>query len=226
MNNYEEQAARTMANGMHPQMVSEEYLTIMMDNCIEALQVLDNAKKALFYGKEFEGKGFMASEHPIRTSADIVTLHCIIGIATEAGELLEVAAKMLDGQAIDRTNVIEEIGDVQWYAGNLARQLGTTLAEAQAINIAKLTKRYPEKFTSEAAINRDVAAERQVLEGENKPTARLENWFVIGNCAFGDVVGHPKLGDTQDCRTSTILRQTDTEIETHNTIYKLGKPAE
>ena len=37
-------------------------------------------------------------------------------------------------------------------------------ADVRAKIIAKLQKRYPEKFTSEAAHNRDLAAERTALE--------------------------------------------------------------
>lgn len=39
------------------------------------------------------------------------------------------------------------------------------ISEALGRNIAKLRVRYPEKFTTEAAANRDLAAERMALEG-------------------------------------------------------------
>lgn len=39
------------------------------------------------------------------------------------------------------------------------------ISEALDRNIAKLLTRYPEKFTTEAAANRDLAAERAALEG-------------------------------------------------------------
>ncbi len=41
---------------------------------------------------------------------------------------------------------------------------GFTVEQAQERNIAKLAKRYPDKFTSEAALNRDLDAERKILE--------------------------------------------------------------
>ena len=34
------------------------------------------------------------------------------------------------------------------------------------VNIKKLQARYPEKFTSEKALNRDLETERKILEGE------------------------------------------------------------
>jgi hypothetical protein len=45
-------------------------------------------------------------------------LHCAIGIVTEAGELC--LAINIDGVP-DKINLLEEIGDVQWYQYNLAR---------------------------------------------------------------------------------------------------------
>lgn len=42
-----------------------------------------------------------------------------------------------------------------------------TIEQAQAANIAKLTARYPEKFTNDLALNRDLTAERGALEGAN-----------------------------------------------------------
>jgi len=43
--------------------------------------------------------------------------------------------------------------------------LGVSLDEVMARNIAKLRARYPEKFTAVNAMMRDLAAERQILEG-------------------------------------------------------------
>lgn len=45
---------------------------------------------------------------------------------------------------------------------------GSDTSEALDRNIAKLKARYPEKFTTEAAANRDLAAERVALEGGDK----------------------------------------------------------
>lgn len=45
------------------------------------------------------------------------------------------------------------------------RACGYTLEQAMERNIEKLRKRYPEKFTAEAALNRDLDGERAVLEG-------------------------------------------------------------
>lgn len=98
---------------------------------------------------------------------DARVLHAAIGICTEAGELLDVVKKFLFyGKEPETTNMIEEVGDVLWYVAILCDVLGVSLENIMARNIAKLHKRYPAKFTSEAANNRDLAAERAALEGK------------------------------------------------------------
>ena len=92
-------------------------------------------------------------------------MHAIIGIATEAAELVEAATDAMDSrEPLDVVNLREEIGDILWYSTFLAKSLGTTLDECAATNTRKLRKRFPNNFTDEQAINRDVDSEREVLE--------------------------------------------------------------
>lgn len=92
-------------------------------------------------------------------------MHMALGIATEAGELLDVYKKNFAyGKPMDYINVREEIGDLMWYTINLCRLLGVDLESELDINISKLRTRYPERFDSDHAINRDLAKERSVLE--------------------------------------------------------------
>lgn len=94
-------------------------------------------------------------------------LHAVIGLATEAGEMLDALKKAIFyGKPLDRTNLIEEDGDVCWYRAVLADSQGYTFDESMEKNVAKLRARYGEKFTSEAAINRDLEKERSILEGK------------------------------------------------------------
>lgn len=89
--------------------------------------------------------------------------HAAFGLVTEAGEILDVFKKFkFYGKPIDRVNLIEELGDVMWYCAIMADSLGINFV--WYTNIAKLKKRFPDKFTSEKALNRDLLAERQVLE--------------------------------------------------------------
>jgi NTP pyrophosphatase (non-canonical NTP hydrolase) len=96
-------------------------------------------------------------------------LHGGLGVATEAGELLDVLKKHhAYAKEIDHANLREEIGDVLWYLALLARSLGTNLDSIAAINVAKLRKRYPERYNHHHALNRDLTAERAVLENYDR----------------------------------------------------------
>jgi NTP pyrophosphatase (non-canonical NTP hydrolase) len=80
----------------------------------------------------------------------IDTLHGIIGVSTEAGELLDAVKKgLFYGRKPDMTNVREEIGDVMWYLMAILRAEGWDLEDIMQENIDKLKLRYPEQFTTE-----------------------------------------------------------------------------
>lgn len=92
-------------------------------------------------------------------------LHAAMGMATEAGEFLDALKKHLFyGKPLDTTNLKEEIGDQLWYLAIACDALGTDFETEMKRNIAKLRTRYPDKFTSENAIDRNVTSERFTLE--------------------------------------------------------------
>jgi NTP pyrophosphatase (non-canonical NTP hydrolase) len=70
------------------------------------------------------------------------------------------------GKELDTINVGEEIADIMWYISNLCRLLNIDLEEMQQRNIDKLKARFPEKFTQENALNRNLDIERQILSGD------------------------------------------------------------
>lgn len=87
--------------------------------------------------------------------------HGAQGCASDGGEVLDIAkANQFYEQPIDREHAIKELGDVLWFVQEAAMGLGCSLEEVARRNIAKLAKRYPEKFTNELAIAR--------LDGEKK----------------------------------------------------------
>jgi NTP pyrophosphatase (non-canonical NTP hydrolase) len=92
-------------------------------------------------------------------------LHGAMGLCTESGEFMDMLKKHLFyGKPLDLVNAAEEIGDTEWYCGLIIDVLKTTLDEVLTVNIAKLQKRFPEKFTEYHAENRNLDAERQILE--------------------------------------------------------------
>lgn len=51
-----------------------------------------------------------------------------------------------------------------WYVANICNINKWDLREILETNINKLEARYPEKFSNELAINRDLSKERNILE--------------------------------------------------------------
>jgi NTP pyrophosphatase (non-canonical NTP hydrolase) len=88
----------------------------------------------------------------------------VIGISTEAGELLDAYKKHIYyKRELDLVNVKEEIGDIMWYIANFCTVMGIELDDLLRANLDKLKLRYPEKFDSHLAVNRDLDAERNLL---------------------------------------------------------------
>jgi len=104
---------------------------------------------------------------PIEIGADVdgrALLHGAIGMATEVGELQDAIKRALFyGRELDTANVLEECGDVLWYLAVALDAVGYTLGEAMGANLRKLRARYPERFTTERAITRDLGAEREAM---------------------------------------------------------------
>lgn len=95
-------------------------------------------------------------------------LHASMGMVTEAGEFQDALKKhFFYGKEMDTTNLKEEIGDILWYCAIALQALDTDFESVMQTNIDKLKARYPEKFTSEDAINRDLVKEREILEKDN-----------------------------------------------------------
>lgn len=94
-------------------------------------------------------------------------LHMVLGMQTEVAEIADVYKKCIAyKKPLDFVNIKEEIGDVMWYIANLCNMNGWDLRDILTTNIAKLEARYPDKFTEEKAINRDLDIERDILEGK------------------------------------------------------------
>lgn len=93
-------------------------------------------------------------------------LHAGMGMCTEAGEFVDILKKFIFyGKEIDTVNAVEELGDLMWYIGVACDELGVSFEEVMEKNINKLRTRYAKaEFKDTAAKNRDLSAERKVLE--------------------------------------------------------------
>lgn len=83
-------------------------------------------------------------------------LHMAVGISGEAGELLDAIKKAaIYCKPVDRVNVVEELGDLEFYMQGLRAGMGITREETLEANIAKLSKRYSAgSYSNEAAQQR------------------------------------------------------------------------
>lgn len=78
--------------------------------------------------------------------------HHATGASTETGELLTaVKALVVYGRLIDRDNVVEEMGDLEFFMQGLRNAIGISREETLRHNINKLAKRYPGYRYSDAA---------------------------------------------------------------------------
>lgn len=76
--------------------------------------------------------------------------HMATGIAGEAGEALDAVKKYaIYCKPIDRENVVEELGDLEFYMEGLRQGLNITRQETLDHNIAKLSVRYSSKQYSD-----------------------------------------------------------------------------
>ena len=107
---------------------------------------------------------FTGAQREIK-EVDIELLHCVMGICTESGELLDNLKKsFFYNKQIDIINFKEELGDIMWYISNACRLLNFDFEkDVLQKNIDKLYKRYPEKFDREKALKRDLTIEYKEL---------------------------------------------------------------
>lgn len=129
----------------------------------------DELKKYIFYGKGNMQPDDL-DEDPatvIAAEEDLRVVHGILGLVSEVGELIDVYMDYWQGEseALDVINVVEEVGDLGWYCSVLVDSAGSTLGTAFDACIDKLSERYPDRFSEQSALERNLDKERQALEG-------------------------------------------------------------
>lgn len=94
-------------------------------------------------------------------------IHAQVGLAGEAGEFAAlVKSAAVRGELVDAVNVLEEIGDVVWYATLALEACGLSLADAMEANLRKLERRREH--------GKDKAVERKMLEEYVPPSKHLQ----------------------------------------------------
>jgi NTP pyrophosphatase (non-canonical NTP hydrolase) len=69
------------------------------------------------------------------------------GLAEESGEVLSLVRKhVYQGRELDRSELVEELGDALWCLAAVASDAGVTLGEVATANLGKLRQRHPDGF--------------------------------------------------------------------------------
>jgi NTP pyrophosphatase (non-canonical NTP hydrolase) len=90
-------------------------------------------------------------------------LHAAIGLASEAGEILdEVKKHIFYGAKLDLDAIHKEQGDMEWYAQLLRNTLGPDRSMVINSNVSKLKKRHPNGFSTESALAKADAVEDKI----------------------------------------------------------------
>jgi NTP pyrophosphatase (non-canonical NTP hydrolase) len=157
---------------------SQKALAEAMQLFILSAQILDLFKRQVFYKKDFADDQLaplLSQIHQISAPdngercADTIDvnpriLHASMGFATEAGEIMEALVDSMEGEAFDRVNFMEELGDLNWYQAIAMDETGLNIKDILTKNIDKLKARFPDKFSEHRAVERDLERERDILE--------------------------------------------------------------
>jgi len=83
--------------------------------------------------------------------SEVNMIHMSLGLAGEVGELVDAIKKSVIYQNMDMENVIEELGDIEFYMEGLRQQLSISREQVLEANILKLRKRYQNGYSDKAA---------------------------------------------------------------------------
>jgi len=124
-----------------------------------------DAKEYLKACLKTETVDFTPVQERLQDTGNIRLLHAAIGLCTETGEFQDALKKAIFyGKTLDRTNLVEELGDIMWYVAIATDELGVTLEEVMDKNAEKLAARYKDGFTEKQALERNLKEERDILE--------------------------------------------------------------
>ena len=96
----------------------------------------------------------MATLNPELEKRDVL-INSVMGLCGEAGEAIDIVKKwMAQGHALDKGQLVKELGDIAWYLAEAATALDMPLEEILQANIDKLKQRYPNGFETERSLVR------------------------------------------------------------------------
>ena len=177
LDNYTQDALRTESK-IDKVQFNHDFLISALTLAVCAGEIVDQIKKNVFYGKTVDNDKVVRNIRYIVAGLENVgnnvnnldkkedinidprVFHAILGIATESTELLQ--AMKFNG-TLDTVNILEESFDIDYYQLILLDQLNADFFQVWDTGFAKLKARYPDKFTKDHAINRNLNKERDIL---------------------------------------------------------------
>jgi hypothetical protein len=131
----------------------------VLEDAVASGDVVDGAKKAIVYNQMDH-----PSRPPVRnrrevpdhlTAEQVHLAHMVLGIVGEAAELADAVLKsILTGDPLDIENIAEELGDGEFYTEGFRQGLGLNRNDILQMNIDKLSLRYAEGYSDQAAQER------------------------------------------------------------------------
>ncbi|MBQ9988009.1 MAG: nucleoside triphosphate pyrophosphohydrolase family protein [Erysipelotrichales bacterium] len=86
-----------------------------------------------------------------------VLINGVMGLCGESGEVIDLVKKHLaQGHELDKEKMAKELGDVAWYLAETAWAIGYDLEDILVMNIEKLKRRYPDGFSCEKSVKREL----------------------------------------------------------------------
>ena len=163
----------------NPQLIvdqlSEHKVEVLADTCdllIKGGHYVDHAKRYAIYNKELDCSTIeplpavvaeMVMKQLTPQKADLI--HMAVGVIGESAELLDaIQNHALRDQPLDRENVIEELGDLEFYMSRIYSSLGITREQVREHCEAKLNKRYKNGYSDADAALRVDKAEAQPVQ--------------------------------------------------------------
>jgi len=166
--------------------VNKQFLTQILSMHIATGNILDQIKKHAFYNREYDfpvidrnildielnlSNIFKSTHDELEDAESTLDIdprifHAVLGAATESVELLE--ALEFNGKEMDLVNLGEEFGDLNWYQAIFCDAAGIKWDDILDTNADKLFKkkeaRYKDGFSDKDANERNLTAERKVLD--------------------------------------------------------------
>ena len=167
---YITKALRTKSDQFHTEIVDPVLAIDTLYRFEIIASYIDAMKKSLFYGKPLpEDRALeIAAYQNLEITRGVVDedpLHALFGMITEIAEISAVVRKCMEARTADKVKLTDEIGDLMWYLALLISHYDLDFNRILDRNVAKLMARFPKKFTTEEALNRNDAVEQAAVAG-------------------------------------------------------------